>query len=99
MTNNDIVIIIPGSGATVNLFSQKILLFVNEELSIASSFMLFVSRPLKSKLWVDYKAMRQRRIVIRRVEINAVVDQNWLLLLFKNLFINKQQMNFRENFI
>jgi len=43
MTNNDIVIIIPGSGATVNLFSQKILLFVNEELSTTSSFMLFVT--------------------------------------------------------
>jgi len=43
--------------------------------------------------------MRRRRIVIHRVEINAVIDQNWLLPHFKNLFINNQLVDFRENLI
>jgi len=34
--------------------------------------------------------MRRRHIVIRRVKINAVIDQNWLLPHLKNLFINNQ---------
>jgi len=37
------------------------------------------SRPLKSQILGDYKAMSRRRIYIRQGEINTVIDQIWLL--------------------
>jgi len=53
------------------------------------SYQKLLSRPLKSQIFGNYKAIKRRCINIHQAEINAVIDKIWLLFFFcKDLAIN-----------